>query len=77
MLCCTVSLAPCCIPKFSSSLFCTMLSAVVTTTDMKSAVTSYDVMHSPGSSVMFLIFSVKSCVFYMWCCACLAMVEEY
>ena len=53
-------------PESCSSLFCTMLRAGLTDTNVKSAVTSYDVRHSPGPSVMFFICSVKSCVFCIW-----------
>ena len=45
-----------------------MLRTGTTGNDVKRAVTSYDVMHSPGPRVMSLICFTKCYVFCMWCC---------
>ena len=51
-MCCTVSLVLCCISVSCSSLVFT-------------AVTSYNAIHYPSSSEMFITCSTKSCVLFL------------
>ena len=64
-------LSPVMIDLFGRSLSCSSLFLMIsyaddTGTDVNKVVTSYDVMHSPSSNLVFLISSANSFVLFTW-----------
>ena len=70
MMCCIDMDVLRCSCMSCSSLCLMMVMAGSTGTDVKRVFTSYDVIHSPCPSMMYLIWSTKFWMFLMWCGEC-------